>query len=149
MSPVVIARLSALVVAALGFSASILARRLPHQMGFGLGPAFLPFWTGIVLAVCGLWLCVRPGIEGGVSCPRARKLARAAAGFLLLVLYSLALGPLGYLLSTAGFLVIGMFLLESARPARALLVGVASAAFLLLIFRVWLRVPLPGGFLGW
>jgi hypothetical protein len=28
-------------------------------------------------------------------------------------------------------------------------VGVASAAFLFLIFRVWLRIPLPGGVLGW
>jgi hypothetical protein len=28
-------------------------------------------------------------------------------------------------------------------------VGIASAAFLFLIFRVWLRIPLPGGFLAW
>ena len=55
MSPVVIARLSGLVVAGLGVAACIFARRLPAQTGFGLGPAFLPFWTGIVLAAlaCG------------------------------------------------------------------------------------------------
>jgi putative tricarboxylic transport membrane protein len=64
-------------------------------------------------------------------------------------LYALALQPLGYLVSTAVFLVVGILLLEPVRRTRALVVGVASAAFLFLIFRVWLRIPLPGGVLGW
>ena len=148
MSPVAIARLSGLVVAALGLSASTLARGLPHQTGFGLGPAFLPFWTGIVLVACGLWLCLRPGMEE-MPAVGFRAVARAAFGFFLLLLYALALDPVGYLMSTAGFLVIGMLLLEPVHAPRALVLGIGSAAFLILIFRFWLRVPLPGGFLGW
>ena len=74
---------------------------------------------------------------------------RAASGFVLLLLYTLALQPLGYLISTTVFLVIAILLLEPIRPTRALVVGVASAAFLFLIFRVWLRIPLPGGVLDW
>jgi putative tricarboxylic transport membrane protein len=149
MSPVVIARVSGLVVAGLGVAACILARRLPAQTGFGLGPAFLPFWTGIVLAVCGLWLCVRSTADAEVSWPTSRGFARAASGFVFLLLYALALQPLGYLISTAVFLVITILLLDPVRPTRALVVGVASAAFLFLIFRVWLRIALPGGVLGW
>ena len=149
MLPVVIARVSGLVVAGLGVAACILARRLPAQTGFGLGPAFLPFWTGIVLAACGLWLCARPTVDPEVSWPASRGFARAASGFVLLLLYALALQPLGYLISTAVFLVVGILLLEPARRARALVIGIASAAFLFLIFRVWLRIPLPGGVLGW
>ena len=149
MSPVVIARLSGLVVAALGVAACIFARRLPAQTGFGLGPAFLPFWTGIVLAACGLWLCARPTADTEVSWPTSRGFARAACGFVLLLLCALALQPLGYLISTAVFLVVTILLLEPARRARALVVGIASAVFLFLIFRVWLRIPLPGGALGW
>jgi hypothetical protein len=61
----------------------------------------------------------------------------------------LALQPVGYLISTAVFLVVGTQLLEPVRPTRALVFGLASAAFLFLIFRVWLRVPLPGGVVGW
>ncbi len=148
MSPVVIARVSGLVVAGLGVASCVLARSLPAQTGFGLGPAFLPFWTGIVLAACGLWLCARPTVDPEVSWPTSRGFARAASGFVLLLLYALALQPLGYLISTAVFLVVGILLLE-ARRARALVIGIASAAFLFLIFRVWLRIPLPGGFLGW
>jgi putative tricarboxylic transport membrane protein len=146
MSPVVIARLSGLVIAGLGVAACILARRLPAQTGFGLGPAF---WTGIVLAACGLWLCARPTADAEVSWPASRGFARAGSGLVLLLLYALALQPLGYLISTAVFLVVGILLLEPVRRARALVVGVASAAFLFLIFRVWLRIPLPGGVLGW
>jgi putative tricarboxylic transport membrane protein len=149
MSPVVSTRVSGLVVAGIGVTVSILARSLPAQTGFGLGPAFLPFWTGIVLAACGLWLCARPAADPEVSWPTSRAFARAASGFVLLLLYALALQPLGYLISTAVFLVIAILLLEPVRPARALLVGIASAVFLFLIFRVWLRIPLPGGVLSW
>jgi putative tricarboxylic transport membrane protein len=78
-----------------------------------------------------------------------REAARAASSFFLLLAYALALQPLGYLISTAVFLVIAILLLEPVRPIRALVVGIAGAAFLYLIFRVWLRVPLPGGVLGW
>jgi putative tricarboxylic transport membrane protein len=149
MSPVVIARVSGLVVTGLGVAACILARSLPAQTGFGLGPAFLPFWTGIVLAACGLWLCARSTADEEVSWPASRAFARAAFGFVLLLLYALALPPLGYLISTAVFLVIAILLLEPVRPTRALVVGIACAVFLLLIFRVWLRIPLPGGLLDW
>ena len=149
MSPVVSARLSGLVVAGLGVAACILARRLPAQTGFGLGPAFLPFWTGVVLTACGLWLCARGAVDSELSWPSSRGFTRAVSGFLLLLLYILALQPLGYLMSTAIFLVVGMLLLEPVRPSRVFVFGLASAAFLFLIFRIWLRVPLPGGGVGW
>ena len=144
-----IARLSGLVVAGLGVAACVFARLLPAQTGFGLGPAFLPFWTGILLAACGLWLCARVVVDAEVSWPSARGLARGASVFVLFLLYALALQPLGYLIGTALFLVITILLLGPVRLARALVVGIASAAFLFLIFRVWLRIPLPGGVLGW
>ena len=149
MSPAATRRLPGLAVLAVGITAAVLARRLPAQTGFGLGPAFLPFWTGIVLAACGIWLCLRPDENAEVSRPSQRGMARAGIGFVILLLYTLTLEPLGYLLSTAGFLVGAMLLLEPKRPLRALLLGIGSAAFLLLIFRLWLRVPLPGGFVGW
>jgi putative tricarboxylic transport membrane protein len=134
---------------ALGLAAAVLARRLPGQAGFGLGPAFLPFWTGVVLAGCGVWLCFIPGGVGPAERPDARGLGRAAVGLGALLLYALALEPLGYLLGTGSFLVGGGLLLDRRRPGRALAIGIGSAGFLLLVFRVWLRVPLPAGVLGW
>jgi putative tricarboxylic transport membrane protein len=149
MSPVVIARVSGLVVAGIGVAACILARSLPAQTGFGLGPAFLPFWTGIVLVACGLWLCAWGVVDTEVSWPSLPAFARAASGFGLLLLYALTLQPVGYLISTALFLMIAILMFEPVRPTRAFMVGIVSAAFLFFIFRVWLRVPLPGGVLSW
>lgn len=149
MSPAATRRLPGVILLALGITASVLARRLPAQTGFGLGPAFLPFWTGVVLAACGLWLCVRADENGELSWPSYQGMTRAGVGFVILLIYTLALEPLGYLLSTAGFLVGGMLLLEPKRPLRALFLGMGSAVFLTLIFRIWLRVPLPGSLVGW
>jgi putative tricarboxylic transport membrane protein len=140
-------RLCALAVLALGITASILARQLPAQTGFGLGPAFLPFWIGIVLAVCGLWLFVATPEVGEVFWPNFRGWRRVTVGFLAVLFYTLALEPLGYLVSTAAFLCVGMALLEPSRTLRAFFWGSASAVFLLFIFRIWLRVPLPRGLL--
>ena len=149
MAVIVIARASGLIVIGLGIAACILARRLPAQTGFGLGPAFLPFWTGIVLVGCGLWLCARGIVDAEISWPSARGFARSVCGFVVLSAYALALQPLGYLISTAVFLVITALLLEPIRSIRALVFGAASAVLLSLIFRIWLRVPLPAGVLGW
>jgi len=102
-----------------------------------------------VLVACGLGLCAWGVVDTEVSWPSLPAFARAASGFGLLLLYALALQPLGYLISTALFLMIAILLFEPVRPTRAFMVGIASAAFLFLIFRVWLRVPLPGGVLSW
>jgi putative tricarboxylic transport membrane protein len=142
-------RLAALAVLAFGVTASILARRLPAQTGFGLGPAFLPFWIGIVLAACGIWLFMVASDDREVSWPNFNGWKRVTIGFLAVLFYALALEPLGYLVSTAAFLSIAIILLDPSHPLRAFFWGSASAVFLLFIFRSWLRVPLPSGLFRW
>jgi putative tricarboxylic transport membrane protein len=133
----------------IGLAFCILARRLPAQTGFGLGPAFLPFWTGALLSLCGAWLAIRPGKQSEGETPAEAGSRRVAFGLFILLLYALALEPLGYLLSTLGFLFGYLRFLYKASSARALSVAFTSGLILFLIFRVWLRVPLPAGFLGW
>jgi hypothetical protein len=141
-------RVAGLAVVLVGLVAAWLARRLPAQAGFGLGPAFLPFWTGLVLAGCGAWLVLHPGPAEGTRAA-AREVGRAALGVALLAGYAVLLEPLGYVGSTALFLAAGILGLDRAHPGRAVGLGLASAGVLVLIFRVWLRVPLPAGPLGW
>jgi putative tricarboxylic transport membrane protein len=138
-------RIAGLAVVLIGLTAAGLARRLPAQAGFGLGPAFLPFWTALVLVACGVWIALRPE---PLEAP-ARALVRAGVALAVLVGYALVLEPVGYLASTAAFLAGDVLLLDPSRPGRAAVTGLAGAVFLLLVFRVWLRVPLPGGRLGW
>ncbi len=142
-------RLPGLAVLALGVVAAGLARRLPGPAGFGLGPAFLPFWTGLVLAACGAWIAARPAAVADGAGPAPGGFRRAAGALAVLLAYLLLLEPLGYLAATAAFLVGAVWLLDPRRPGRAAAVGLGGAAFLLLVFRVWLRVPLPRGLLDW
>jgi hypothetical protein len=79
----------------------------------------------------------------------SRGLRRASIGFAILFLYTLALAPAGYLPGTVGFLTVSILLLDQGRPLRALSLGFGGTLLLILIFRIWLRVPLPGGLLGW
>ena len=132
-----------------GLAFCILARRLPAQTGFGLGPAFLPFWTGILLLLCGAWITIRPGKQSEGETPSRAAPRRAASGFFILLLYTVALEPLGYLLSTLGFLFGCLRFLYRASSARALSVAFTGGLVLFLIFRMWLRIPLPAGVLGW
>jgi putative tricarboxylic transport membrane protein len=139
------ARLPGLAVAAVGVTAAVLARRIPVQAGFGLGPAFLPFWTGLALAGCGLWIALQPAPWEATP----RGLGRAAVGLGSVVLYAAALEPVGFLPATAAFLAGGAWLLDPARRGRAALVALGGALVLRLVFGGWLGVPLPGGPLGW
>jgi hypothetical protein len=149
MSVKVTERLAGAATAILGLAFCVLARQLPAQTGFGLGPAFLPFWTGILLLLCGIWITIRPGEKSAAEDASEGGPRRAAAGYLILLLYALALEPLGYLLSTLGFLFASLRFLYKVSYARALQVAFTGGLVLFLIFRLWLRVPLPGGFLGW
>src|SRR5919106_290739 len=93
-------------IGVLGLVFCILARQLPQKTGFGLGPAFLPFWTGVLLLLCGVWLMIRPGERSEAQAVPGAGLRRAAAGFLILLLYALALEPfsLGVICSSTRFL---------------------------------------------
>src|ERR687891_219137 len=66
-----------------GLAFCILARGLPAQTGFGLGPAFLPFWMGVLLSLCGAWVTIRPGkqSEGEAAAPGGPR--RAAFGLFI------------------------------------------------------------------
>jgi hypothetical protein len=96
-----------------------------------------------------LWLLVRPGEGTETTTPGLLSLGRAAAGFSLLLLYVLALERLGYFLSTVAFLAGTMLFLSPTHVGRAISVAFGGALFLLLIFGIWLRIPLPGGPIGW
>jgi putative tricarboxylic transport membrane protein len=142
-------RLPGVVALVVGLTFCILARRLPGQTGFGLGPAFLPFWTGALLSLCGAWLTIRPAKQSQGEAAAPGGSLRAAAGLFILLLYALALEPLGYLVSTLGFFFGYLRFLHKASAVRALSVAFTCGAVLFVIFRVWLRIPLPAGFLGW
>jgi putative tricarboxylic transport membrane protein len=65
----------------------------------------------------------------------------------LLVVYAVALRPVGYMLSTALFVPVSARLLGSRRPRRDVVVGLALAVVLYVGFTSFLGVRLPAGLL--
>jgi len=136
----------------LGVLALSEARRLHGlrtQMVAGavVGDDTFPLVVGVGLILLGLaCLFLRPPATTPVATPaavRTRLLASAA----VLAGYAAAVPWLGYTPSTALGATALFAVMGGYRWTRAVLLGAVTTGVLHLLFRVWLRHPLPGGWL--
>ena len=117
----------------------------------GPGPAFLPFWLGLAMAVLATALligAIRAADAGDAWLPRGEGLRR-----LLLVLGSttalvLLLDVLGMVVATLLFLLVLFRGIDRQPWPLSVAVAVAIAGLNFLVFTYWLRVPMPVGPLG-
>jgi putative tricarboxylic transport membrane protein len=117
----------------------------------GPGPAFLPFWLGVVMALLGTLLLVgalRSADRGPAWLPDRAGLLRLAIVAGVTVAFVALLNVTGMVLGTLLFLVVLMRFLDRCAWPLTLGVALATAAFIYLVFARWLRVPLPVGLLG-
>jgi hypothetical protein len=122
---------------------------LTYMSEFAPGSGFLPFWLGALLVGLSLLLVFqtfgaeRAGPAEDAAPPGAwRKNAAIALG---LVASVVAIEWVGFALAVAAYLV---FLVRGVerRPWRAALgLSLGTTASLFLIFKAWLKVPLPTG----
>ena len=126
--------------------------RLERTMEMGIGIAFLPL--AMSLAIGGLSIALLVGILRGrveisnkpIFQPDGRS--RIVVVFLLLVGYVFLIEVLGYVPSTFLYLAATIIFLRRERIVSALLMSVGLTVLLYAIFRLWLKSPLPTGFLG-
>lgn len=136
----------ALLFAALGLLWIVTAFGMPFWQGFAPQSGFVPFWYGVILV----------GLSVAIVVNLVRQKEAAAEppiGKPLVVLAALAGGILG--LEVAGFgpsiflLLLFLFaVVEKLPPLKSVIVAAGTTAVLVLIFKVWLRIPLPTGPLG-
>jgi putative tricarboxylic transport membrane protein len=136
----------ALLFAALGILWIVTAFGMPFWQGFAPQSGFVPFWYGVILV----------GLSAAILVNLVRQKGAAAEppiGKPLIVLGALAGAVLG--LEVAGFgpsvflLLLFLFAAIERLPAlKSMAVAATTTAVLLLIFKVWLRIPLPVGPLG-
>lgn len=128
--------------------------RLPYIADGVPGPGFLPLWissgimgSGFVLAVKGVRAHLAPTGEA-VTWPEPSGWRRVGLVLGALAVSLLLLTWLGFVLTTALFMITVIFGL-GVRSWRSLVsVPLISAVVLYLIFAVMLRVPLPKGLLA-
>jgi putative tricarboxylic transport membrane protein len=113
-----------------------------------VGPKGFPILIGIVWAISGLFMVLRPDQEP--DWPVARTFLALAFAVIILVGYAFALKPFGFLLPTA--VAAGILSYQiSPNPKYAALAGIGLSAGLFIIFKFALGLGLvafPKGLLG-
>ncbi len=102
-----------------------------------VGPKTFPFLVGLVLAVCGLVVALRPDEEQ----VRVRSIGKLALAMVVLLGYAYTLRPLGFLIPTAVASGIVSYQI-SPRVTPALLTGVGLSVGLFLLFKFVLGLGL-------
>ncbi len=113
------------------------------------GPAFLPFWTGILIGAMALALLVQ-SIFQKTRLPQklsSASLKKPGFALLALILYGLLFGVLGYFICNLLFMGFMVLLMEKKKWYTALGIGLVTALGFYVVFGIWLQVPLPRGIL--
>jgi putative tricarboxylic transport membrane protein len=141
----------------LGLSGAIfyVTRGYPHgTIEQGMGPAFLPNLLAVSLAILSVLLILKTLIHGKDRkddaegskpfAERLKEIRNPAAICLLVFIYIELLDNLGYVISTALFLLAVLKLFRASWP-MALAIGLGLTALVFFVFDVGLHVPLPPG----
>jgi putative tricarboxylic transport membrane protein len=144
-------RLSGLLAAGLGLAVVLFARTFPPMPGQDIGPGLFPTLTGTGLIGFGAWMMVadRAGV-GWVRfddwARRLRMVANFAAVIVALIVFAVAVTPLGFFLTSMVFLA-GLMTVFGVPPRWTLPLAVGVTIAVHYVFYSWLRVPLPWGVL--
>jgi putative tricarboxylic transport membrane protein len=126
--------------------------RLERTMQMGVGIAFFPLSMSI--AIGGLAVVLLVGILKGRIQVKEKPLFERGGFRRVIFVVGLLLGYLiliegiGYFPSTFLFFTAMVLFLGQSRILKTLLTSAACTFFLYAIFRLWLKSPLPTGFLG-
>ena len=141
-------RVAAAVLLIFGAGFLLEARRYTFGAPNAPGPGFLPVILGVAFVLLALLLLVRPGRPPEDVLPPDRAgTVRIVATVAFLAVAIALLDRLGFLV-TATLLMLGLLLVLDRRPVRDLLLAPISTVAVYVVFKVWLRVPLPAGLLS-
>jgi putative tricarboxylic transport membrane protein len=114
----------------------------------GPGPAFMPFWLGLVMALLALSMLLRSLKQkdpGAAWLPRGEGLRDMLVVLAATVAFIALLKVTGMIIGTAVYLAFLVRYLGRHRWWVTLAIALAAAGFNWLVFVHWLRVPMPEG----
>lgn len=136
--------ISGIVVAALGLLVTRQAAMLTYRDEFGPGPGLLPYWLGLILCALALiqvGLAFRRGRAAAVS--TASNKSRVLLAVTALVVMTGAVPVIGFIPSFGLLSFFLVYAVEKRSLPRAAAVAVAMMLGFVLLFRMFLPVPLP------
>lgn len=140
----------------LGLSAWLIIESLKfdYMTTYTPGPGFHPFWLGVCLGLLSLALLAdtwrrRSDVEqGGKGLPEGTSLRRVGLILLFTAGFVLAMTTFGFVLTVILFVFLVLFVLERYTLFKSILYSCIMSGAIFLIFRYWLNVALPKGWLG-
>ncbi len=143
---------SSLVLIGLSLFGIIESSRLERTMKMGVGIAFFPLTMSIIIGLLALVLLV--GIVKGKLPIKDKPLWEKGEGkriawvLIIFGIYVFLIEPIGYVLATFLFFVALILFLGRGQIIKTVVTSAACTFLLYVIFRLWLKSPLPIGFLG-
>ncbi len=126
--------------------------RLERTMEMGVGIAFFPLTMSLAIGILAVVLLI--GIlKGRIEVKDKPICEPGGAGRVVTVVgillgYIILIEVIGYVPSTFLFFFAMVIFLERGRVLKTVLTSAALTFFLYAIFQLWLKSPLPTGFLG-
>ena len=114
----------------------------------GPGPAFMPFWLGLAMALLAAMLLVRSIRQqdpGESWLPRGEGLRDLLVVLVATIAFVALLNVTGMIIGTALYLLVLVRYLGRHAWWVTIAVALAAAGFNWLVFVHWLRVPMPEG----
>jgi putative tricarboxylic transport membrane protein len=142
--------IAAAVLLAFGLFAVAQARGLRFGTVAAPGPGFFPLCLAMAVCLAAVGLIVRAwrAAPAGAPAPTAGPRRFAVAGTLgALLVYALVLEWLGFLLATFALLVFFFRALQRQSWLVVVTGSLATSLLSYLVFKTWLGINLPGGFL--
>jgi hypothetical protein len=115
------------------------------------GTGFMPALLGMVFALLGPGLLIpRPPNQGSFSISWPLKAGWQQIGliFFCMMFYTLLLPWVGFLLGTTLFLTGLVRVMGRVRWGYGLIFGFVVSIITYIVFKIWLNMPFPAGFLG-
>ena len=115
------------------------------------GTGFMPALLGVIFALLSPGLLIaRPKNQASLSIPWPLKAGWLQIGliFLCMVLYTLLLPWVGFLPGTTLLLTALVCVMGRVRRGYGLIFGFLVSLITYVVFKVWLNMPFPAGFLG-
>jgi putative tricarboxylic transport membrane protein len=149
-------------ILAVGLIYEIMALKMPQGRLSYPGPGLFPMIIGIFLVATALGCFIqeilfRKGTSEGLSAspppdqesaaPANRNVIKTSQLMVLMIGYTLALKPLGFLISICTFMVVAIRIFGYRRWAPALAMAAVITGISYVTFVLWLKVPLPMGIL--
>lgn len=109
-----------------------------------LGPSAFPTILGVVLALCSLWMMLKPDVNP--AWPAAASWVKMLLIITSLILYAYLMRPLGFVLATT-LVMSALAIIFKGSPLKAIVASIATAASLYFLFDFGLGLNLPNGIL--